>query len=114
MQIVEILDNFTYVINKGLLAGVRKGQKCYIYIIGKEIIDPNSGEKLGYLEIPKAYCTVTHAQDNMSVIQSDDAPSPLKSIWGLNIKLGYDYFERNMTEDIKKIMIGDYVKIVYD
>jgi transcription antitermination factor NusG len=113
MRIVKILDDYTYIINKGTFEGVIKGQKCYIYIIGEEIIDPNSGMNLGSLEIPKAYCTVTHVQDNMSIIQSDDAPSPY-SLSAFNIKLKYDYFERNLETEEKKIKIGDNVKIVKD
>ena len=114
MKIAKILDNFTYVINKGALEGVKKGQKCYIYIIGEEIVDPNTGKNLGNLEIPKAYCTVTHVQDNMSVIQSDDAPSPFYGILGLRINLKYDYFEKSMAEEMKIIKIGDFVNFVKD
>jgi len=111
MKIAKILDNYTYIINEGALGGIKKGQKCYIYIIGEEIIDPSTGAKLGNLEIPKAYCTVTHVQDNLSVIQSDDAPS---AIYGFTLKLNYDYFERSLKDEIKKIKIGDNVKIVKD
>ncbi|GBU28910.1 hypothetical protein R84B8_02472 [Treponema sp. R8-4-B8] len=111
MQIVKILDNYTYVINEGTMGRVKKGQKCYIYLLGEEIFDPSSGTVLGNLEIPKAYCTVTHAQDNLSIIQSDDAPSPF---YGFKLKLQYDYFENKLTDEMKEIKIGDYVKIVND
>lgn len=114
MKIAKILDRYTYIINKGSIEGIKKGQKCYVFLIGDEISDPNSGKKLGYLEIPKAYCTVIHVQENMSVIQSDDAPSPISGIMGFNLKLNYNYFDRNMTEDIRKIKIGDDVKLVID
>jgi hypothetical protein len=112
MKIVKILDDYTYVINEGTFGGVKKGQKCYIYRTGEEIIDPSTKETLGYLEIPKAYCTVIHAQDHMSTIQSDDAPTPFNGIMGLKIKLNYDYFEKSMSEEMKEIKIGDDVNIV--
>ena len=112
MKIVKILDKYTYVINDGTMGGIQKGQRCYIYIMGEEVIDPSTGESLGILEIPKVYCTVIHAQDKISTIQSDDAPTSYSNIPGLTIKFKQDYFEKNITETMKEIKLGDFVKVV--
>ncbi|ELS46899.1 hypothetical protein C789_3305 [Microcystis aeruginosa FACHB-905 = DIANCHI905] len=37
----------------------------------EEIIDPNTGESLGYLEIVKGTGRVINVQDNMATIESD-------------------------------------------
>jgi hypothetical protein len=112
MKIIKILDKYTYIIDGGMFDGIKKGQKCYIYLIGEEISDPSTGKILGSLEVPKTYCSVTHVQDNISIIQSDDAPSPMLGFSSFAIKLNYDYFDQMLTTDMKKIKIGDNVKMV--
>ena len=115
MRVVKILDDYTYVIDAGADTDekLKKGQTCYIYNIGEEIINPFTKESLGHLEIPKAYCTVIHVQENMSTIQSVDAPTPLSVLIGIRSKLtNYDYFEKSMSEEMKEIKIGDDVNIV--
>jgi len=111
MKIAKILDKYTYVIDGGTYDKVKKGQKCYIYIKGESIDDPDTGDSLGNLEIPKLYCTVTHVQDNISVIQSDNAPTKM---FNYTIKLNYDYFDNILTDEMREIKIGDYVKVIND
>jgi hypothetical protein len=49
------------------------GQRFLVYILSnEEIIDPNNGEPLGYLEIVKGRGKVTHVQEKMSTIESDE------------------------------------------
>lgn len=69
--VVKVLDGYKVAINRGSLQKISTGQRFLIYILSKEeIIDPNSGKSLGYLEIVKGRGKVTHVQEKMSIIES--------------------------------------------
>ncbi len=71
--VVEVLNGYKVAINRGSLHKITIGQRFLIYILSnEEIIDPNSGETLGYLEIVKGRGKVTHVQEKMSTIESDE------------------------------------------
>jgi hypothetical protein len=60
------------VINRGTEDGVHNGQRFLLYELSAgEITDPNTGESLGRLEMPKGTGTVLHAQERMATIESD-------------------------------------------
>lgn len=70
--VVEVIDNFKIVINKGEVDGIRKGERILLYRLSDdEIIDPQTGESLGYLEIVKGTGKIIHLQEKMSIIESD-------------------------------------------
>lgn len=47
-----------------------------IYTLSEEqVTDPNTGEPLGLLEIPKGTGRIVHVQDRMAVLESDKAPN---------------------------------------
>ena len=69
--VVEVLNGYKVAINRGSLHKITIGQRFLIYILSnEEIIDPNSGKPLGYLEIVKGRGKVTHVQEKMSTIES--------------------------------------------
>jgi len=71
--VVEVLDGYKVAINRGSLHEISKGQRFLIYILSnEEIIDPDNGKSLGYLEIVKGRGKVTHVQEKMSTIESDE------------------------------------------
>lgn len=71
--VVEVLNGYKVVINRGSLHKITIGQRFLVYILSnKEILDPNNGEPLGYLEIVKGRGKVTHVQEKMSTIESDE------------------------------------------
>ncbi|MBE9263622.1 hypothetical protein IQ224_16125 [Microcystis sp. LEGE 00066] len=71
-QIVNILDPYRLVMNRGERNRIKVGRRVLIYGISEEeIIDPNTGESLGYLEIVKGTGRVINVQDNMATIESD-------------------------------------------
>lgn len=71
--IVKVLSSNKVVINRGSLHKIITGKRFLIYILSnEEIIDPDSGKSLGYLEIVKGKGKVTHVQENMSTIASDE------------------------------------------
>jgi len=70
--IVRVLSGRKVVINRGSLHKIFTGQRFLIYTLSDvEIVDP-AGENLGYLEIVKGKGKVTHVQEKMSTIESDE------------------------------------------
>jgi hypothetical protein len=71
-KVAEVIDNYKLVINKGSLHGIREGQRVLVYRLSNEdIIDPDTGESLGNLEIVRGTGKVIHLQENLSTIESD-------------------------------------------
>jgi hypothetical protein len=71
-NVVRVIDRYKLAINRGLEDGLRLGQRILVYkLSNEEIIDPNTEESLGYLEIVKGTGKVIHIQDRLSTIESD-------------------------------------------
>lgn len=72
IKVVSIIDEYNLVINSGKSNGVYENQEFLIYGVGEEIIDPDTGESLGNLEVVKGKAKVIHVQDSMATLISDD------------------------------------------
>lgn len=71
-KIATILNGYKVVINAGTENGVCMGQRYLIYALSDdEILDPDTGKSLGYLEIVKGTGIVTHVQNKMATLESD-------------------------------------------
>lgn len=71
-KIVRILDDYKVVINIGSSDGAKLKQRYLLYTQStEEIIDPDTGESLGFLEIVKGTGTLIHVQDKLSTLESD-------------------------------------------
>lgn len=68
--VVKIIDNYKLVCNIGADQGVKLGQEFKVIGVGDEIVDPESSESLGRLEIVRGVGKVTHVQPKMSTIES--------------------------------------------
>ncbi len=123
MKVVKIIDSDNYVINAGSFKNLHIGDKVVIYLLGDEIFDPENSQSLGRLELPKQHCHVTHVQENMSIIRSDDAKpkggkSSLTSSMAMLQILGgtpgdsspYNF----LTTAQRQIVIGDLVRKIAD
>lgn len=79
--VVQVIDKYTIVINRGSEHGVKFGERFLVYSLSdKEITDPETGKSLGFLEINKGSGTVIHVQDKMATIESDRKRAPDKKI----------------------------------
>jgi len=70
-EVVDIINEYTVVINVGEEGGVRKGMKFVIYTEAEELLD-SKGNSLGKLEIPKAEIEITHVQPKISIGKSGE------------------------------------------
>ena len=72
-KVVEIIDDgMKLVINAGAGTGIEPGQRYLVYALSDyEIMDPDTGKSLGFLELVRGTGKVTHVQEAMSTIESD-------------------------------------------
>ena len=73
LKVASVLDDYKLVLNAGSNSNIKVGQRYLIYSLGdEEIIDPDTNESLGFLEIVKGTGKVTHVQDKMCTVESDE------------------------------------------
>lgn len=71
-KVVKILDDYKLAINAGTKDQVSLGQKFLIYSLSnEEIIDPDTNQSLGHLEIVKGTGVVTHVQEKLCTLESN-------------------------------------------
>ena len=58
------------VINKGSLDGIKVGDNFLIFGVGLEIVDPDTKQSLGNLELVRGRAKVTHVQESMAILVS--------------------------------------------
>ena len=69
-KVIRILDQYKLVINKGSNDGVAMSNRFLIYHLDEEIIDPDTQESLGRLEIVCGEGKPEHIQERMTTIVS--------------------------------------------
>ena len=70
--VVKVIDHYKLAINRGKHNVIRQGQRMMVYYIDdEEILDPNTGESLGSLELVRGTGRVIFVQDKISIIESD-------------------------------------------
>lgn len=80
-KVIEFRENDKeVVINRGTDHGVEDGMIYLIYLEGEEIVDPDTKESLGKLEIVCGRGKVTHAQAKMSTISCIEIERPVTRI----------------------------------
>lgn len=79
IKIAKIISTTELVINAGSKQNINKGDKFQIIDkVGNEpVIDPDTGESLGTLDIIKGIVEVTTVYPNMSIVQSERTINPL-------------------------------------
>lgn len=80
IKVAKVIDRYTVVINRGEKHGIKVGQRFLIYSIGDEILDPDTNESLGNLEIVKGTGRVIHSQEKIATIASDMKSSPSRTV----------------------------------
>lgn len=70
-KVLEIINTYKVVINKGKRDGVSMNQKFLIYHLSKDdMIDEDTGENLGKIEYVVGKGRVIHLQDTMATIET--------------------------------------------
>lgn len=119
IKVAKVIDDFTVVINIGSKDDIKLGQKFLIYEVSdEEILDPDTKESLGYLEIVKGTGKVTHVQFKLSTLESCMyESSPIKTVQK-NPLFGALSEYTEITENdktqlpFKEVCVGDFAKRV--
>ena len=69
-KVAATSDRFTIVMNRGSEHGVEVGDKFLVIGLGQLIIDPDTQEVLGRLEIVRGKVSVTHVQEKLATARS--------------------------------------------
>lgn len=69
-KVVNTIDKFTIVMNRGESHGVKAGDKFLVVGLGEVIVDPDTKEELERLEIVRGKVIVTHPQEKISTLRS--------------------------------------------
>lgn len=68
-KVAKILSSSRMVINLGSSDSIEVGNEFEAYEMGDEIVDPDSGDSMGNLEILKGKFVVVSTQEKMSVLE---------------------------------------------
>jgi hypothetical protein len=69
LQVARVVDEYKVVINRGADDGIKEGQRFLVYGIGDEVLDPETNESLGRLELVRGRGEVVHVQPRMATIR---------------------------------------------
>lgn len=122
-KVIKILSEYEIIINYGLYDGAKVGQDVRIYTKGEEILDPDTKESLGTLDLIKEELEIYRAYEGFSIcrkvtIKNSNPMSPLASNFFSTTK---EYKQINISnKDISSkdlpenspVKIGDLVKII--
>lgn len=99
LKVASILDDYKVVLNAGFNSSIKVGQRYLVYALSdEEIIDPDTNESLGFLEIVKGTGKVTHVQEKMCTLESDEyKPLPKTT----RTRKSYAFFSDSIVEETK-------------
>lgn len=70
--VVSVLNNYRLVINRGQSDNIKLGQRMLVYELSDNpVVDPETGESLGHIELVKGTGKIVHVQERLSTIESD-------------------------------------------
>lgn len=75
-KVVKVIDSHTIVVNAGTDKGFQAGKAFIVVGLGEEIIDPDTKESLGSLEIVRGRARVSHVQERISTLISAEVEKP--------------------------------------
>lgn len=70
LTVLKILDPYRVVINGGSQTGITDKDRFLVYELGEDLIDPETKELLGRLEIVKGTGKPVHIQEKLTTIES--------------------------------------------
>lgn len=83
LRVAKVLDEFKVVLNAGEEDGVKAGMVFVIFAIGEKVIDPDSKDILGRLELVKGRVRIEHVQANMCIGHSSDTYERPRQLTGV-------------------------------
>lgn len=120
LKVVSVIDDYKVALNAGSDQGIKVGQRYMIYTLStEEIIDPDTKESLGFLEIVKGTGKVTNVQDKLCTIESTEYKILPKTIKRKSERYSFypDMYEEEVEPEREQLpfedpAIGDLAKRV--
>ncbi len=101
IRVAHVLSSSQVVLNIGDCDGISLNNEYIVYGLSKDaIIDPSTGENLGYLELYRGTGVVTYIQDTMCILTA----MPSNPLARLQLVTG------ELSGTFKNPQVGDYVK----
>jgi len=69
-KVVQKIDDYKIVINKGYIDGVSTNNRFLVYRLGKELFDPDTLESLGVLELVCGEGKPEHIQERITTLRT--------------------------------------------
>lgn len=69
-RVIHLIDEYTFVINRGKDSDGMQGDNYLIFRLGQSIFDPTTGDDLGVLEVVIGRARATHVQEKISTLES--------------------------------------------
>jgi hypothetical protein len=85
-RVLDILSPSRIVLNCGSSDGIEKGWEFRVYAYGNELNDPDSGENLGRVYIPRGYGKVVVLQKRLCTIESTVRPQSSLAIFAYQLE----------------------------
>lgn len=80
IKVAKVIDEYSFVINKGKDYGLKDGQRVLVYELGEDIIDPDTKDVLTQLEIVKGTGKILNCQDKIATVKSTMVSDPKRTI----------------------------------
>jgi hypothetical protein len=108
LRVVKILNDTDVVVNAGLVDDVSIHMSFLVYNLGDEIVDKQTGEQLGQLELVRGTIDVLHLQDRMFIGRSNQ--TELVRTVGVGILSATGSSERRVLRKLFGAQEGDLVR----
>lgn len=69
-KVIQKIDDYKIVINKGYADGVATGNRFLVYRLGEELYDPDTNESLGVLELVCGEGKPEHIQEKITTLRT--------------------------------------------
>lgn len=119
-KVIEILNSKELIINYGSSQGAKKGSEIRISIKGEPVIDPDTKEQIGTLDIIKGELEIYQTYPNFSIcrnIQYKDrnllySPFLRSEKYYTNLNVEDQDMTHRLPKNVPPIKVGDIVKLV--
>lgn len=108
----EAEEAWDVVLNIGKNNGISKNSIFLIFALGPELLDPETGESLGHIEVVRGQGRVTHLQEKMCTVRSARTRTKYYPKNALSAFTSTDSEIREVAAPFGKICVGDFARLI--
>ena len=119
-KVIEILNSKELIINYGSSQGAKKGKEVRISIKGEPVIDPETKEQIGTLDIIKGELEIYQTYPNFSICRSVQrrdrnilgSPFIKSEIFYDSLNVNNEDMTHRLPANVPPIKVGDKIELV--